>query len=151
MPRTKKRGVPTLGERIKQLMESLQLEASELSARTGISESYLSRIIRGEVPNPTIDFVIRIATGLGVTETQLLMPESRRRSSGVLAAPLGSDHQLESGSVADLTLGQKIDAALEEEGLSTGERERIATILIPHIKELAELVKLARGESNAAQ
>jgi transcriptional regulator with XRE-family HTH domain len=80
MPRTKRRGVPSLGERIRQLMEALQLEASELSARTGISESYLSRIIRGEVPNPTIDFVIRIATGLGVTETQLLRPELRRDS-----------------------------------------------------------------------
>jgi transcriptional regulator with XRE-family HTH domain len=140
MPRTKKRGVPSLGERIKQLMEALQLEASELSARTGISESYLSRIIRGEVPNPTIDFVIRIASGLGVTETQLLRPELRRRHSGALgAAPLAP------------TLGQRIDAILEEENLSMQERERIATILIPHTKELTQFIKLFRGEGNEAE
>ena len=129
MPRTKKRGVPSLGERIKQLMEALQLEASELSARTGISESYLSRIIRGEVPNPTIDFVIRIAAGLGVTETQLLRPELRRRR-----VSLGSSPQTP-------TLGQRVDAILEEEHLSMQEQEKIARVLIPHTRGLAQLIK----------
>jgi transcriptional regulator with XRE-family HTH domain len=72
--RTKQRGVPTLGERVTSLMEALNLNASELSARTGISVSYLTRIIQGEVVNPTIDFVMRIADGLGVTESELLRP-----------------------------------------------------------------------------
>jgi transcriptional regulator with XRE-family HTH domain len=150
MPRTKKRGVPSLGERIRQLMEALQLEASELSARTGISESYLSRIIRGEVPNPTIDFVIRIAAGLGVTETQLLRPELRRRSRGALAAqPL--EEQFDTTVEGATTLGQKIDAIMKEESLSVRERERIATILIPHTKELARFIKLVSGERNEAE
>jgi transcriptional regulator with XRE-family HTH domain len=121
-------------------MEASQLDASELSARTGISVSYLSRIIRGEVPNPTIDFVTRIAAGLGVTETQLLRPELRRRRSGALgSAPLAP------------TLGQRIDAILEEENLSIQDRERIATILIPHTKELTQFIKLFREEGNEAE
>ena len=120
-------------------MEALQLDASELSARTGISVSYLSRIIRGEVPNPTIDFVTRIAAGLGVTETQLLRPELSRRHSGALgSAPLAP------------TIGQRIDAILEEEGLSREDRERIAILLIPHTKELTQFLKLMRGEGNEA-
>ena len=140
MPRTKRRGVPNLGEQIGRLMEASQLDASELSARTGISVSYLSRIIRGEVPNPTIDFVTRIAAGLGVTETQLLRPELRRRRSGALgSAPLAP------------TLGQRIDAILEEENLSIQDRERIATILIPHTKELTQFIKLFREEGNEAE
>src|SRR5512145_2104152 len=68
----KMRGVPQLGKRIKRFMAAVNLDASELSARTGISTSYLSRIVNGEVVNPTIDFVKRIATALGVTETQLV-------------------------------------------------------------------------------
>jgi transcriptional regulator with XRE-family HTH domain len=71
----KMRGVPQLGERIKRFMEAANLDASELSARTGISTSYLSRILNGEVANPTIDFVKRIADGLGVTETELVRDE----------------------------------------------------------------------------
>jgi transcriptional regulator with XRE-family HTH domain len=74
LPRKKQRGVPTLGERTMSLMEASKLNASELSARTGISVSYLTRIIQGEVVNPTIDFVIRIAAGLGVTESELIRP-----------------------------------------------------------------------------
>jgi transcriptional regulator with XRE-family HTH domain len=140
LPRTKQRGVPSLGEQIKRLMEALQLDVSELSARTGISVSYLSRIIRGEVANPTIDFVTRIAAGLGVTETQLLRPALRRRHSGALgAAPLPP------------TLGQRIDAILEEENLPSEDRERIATLLIPHTKELARFIKLVSGERNEAE
>jgi transcriptional regulator with XRE-family HTH domain len=148
MPRTKKRGVPSLGERIKQLMEALQLEASELSARTGISESYLSRIIRGEVPNPTIDFVIRIAAGLGVTETQLLRPELRRRSRGALAAQPPEEQAETSTPVEEATtLGQKIDAIMKEENLTVRERERIAIVLIPHVRELVQLIKFPKEDS----
>jgi transcriptional regulator with XRE-family HTH domain len=72
LSRMKQRGIPTLGERMTSLMEASGLNASELSARTDISVSYLSRIIQGEVVNPTIDFVMRIAAGLGVTENELL-------------------------------------------------------------------------------
>lgn len=82
MVRTKQRGVPNLGERITSLMETEHLNASELSARTGISVSYLTRIIKGEVVNPTADFLIRIAAGLGVTESELLREDEKDKDTG---------------------------------------------------------------------
>lgn len=89
MTRTKQRGVPILGERIKSLMEATELSASELSALTRISVSYLTRILQGEVVNPTIDFVIRIAAGLGVTETELLRGRPANAVAGALGAGVG--------------------------------------------------------------
>jgi transcriptional regulator with XRE-family HTH domain len=52
-----------------------ELSAAELSAAAGISESYLSRILSGEVTNPTIDFALRLARALGVTVSELLGEE----------------------------------------------------------------------------
>ena len=89
LTRTKQRGVPILGERIKSLMEATELSASELSALTRISVSYLTRILQGEVVNPTIDFVIRIAAGLGVTETELLRGRPANAVAGALGAGVG--------------------------------------------------------------
>jgi transcriptional regulator with XRE-family HTH domain len=82
LSRMKQRGIPTLGERMTSLMEASGLNASELSARTDISVSYLSRIIQGEVVNPTIDFVMRIAAGLGVTENELLREDEGDKYAG---------------------------------------------------------------------
>jgi transcriptional regulator with XRE-family HTH domain len=82
LSRMKRRGIPTLGERITSLMVASGLNTSELSARTDISVSYLSRIIQGEVVNPTIDFVMRIAAGLGVTENELLREDEGDKYAG---------------------------------------------------------------------
>lgn len=68
--RRKRPGVPDLGERISSFMGDYSL--SELSARSGISESYLSRIVAGHVTNPTIDFVMRISGALGVMVSELI-------------------------------------------------------------------------------
>ncbi len=68
--RTKKPGFPDLGNRITVLLGDVPV--SELSARTEISTSYLSRILRGQVTNPTVDFVARIAGGLGITVSELI-------------------------------------------------------------------------------
>ena len=72
LAKKKLRGVPELGERIKRFMATADLNASELSAGARISTGYLSRILNGEVVNPTIDIVKRIAATLGVTETELV-------------------------------------------------------------------------------
>lgn len=48
---------------------------SGLSARSGISQSYLSRVAAGKVTNPTIEFVLRIAHALGMTVSQFLGEE----------------------------------------------------------------------------
>lgn len=82
MGRTRKQGDTALGRRITGLMDEGKVSLSELSARSGISVSYLSRIVRGEVTNPTIDFAVRIAGGLHVPTSELLgeRPVAGRRS-----------------------------------------------------------------------
>jgi transcriptional regulator with XRE-family HTH domain len=53
-------------------MQQQDLTVSDLSARSGISQSYLSRMVAGKVTNPTIDFVLRIAHALDMTVSELL-------------------------------------------------------------------------------
>jgi transcriptional regulator with XRE-family HTH domain len=64
-------------------MAERNLDISALSARTDISDSYLARILRGDVTNPTVDFVIRIANGLGVTESDVLGRKSLQTPGAV--------------------------------------------------------------------
>jgi transcriptional regulator with XRE-family HTH domain len=145
LTRTKQRGVPALGERMTSLIEASGLNASELSARTGISVSYLTRIIQGEVVNPTIDFVIRIAAGLGVTESELLRrPALRRRRGGALASDPIEEPPPDSQAVEVRTVGQDIDEVLDD--LSQEERDRLRGILVPLTRQLVHLAKLNTGE-----
>lgn len=67
----------SFGSRVAALLDERRCSLSELSARTGISVSYLSRITNGHVSNPTLDFAVRIAVGLGVGLNALVtLPES---------------------------------------------------------------------------
>jgi transcriptional regulator with XRE-family HTH domain len=108
LAKKKLRGVPKLGERIKSFMTASNLDASQLSARTDISTSYMSRIVNGEVVNPTIDFVMRIADGLGVTETELVRDEDVKGSRLVKVAGSQTGRQ-EQGS-------QQVSADEDEDG-----------------------------------
>jgi transcriptional regulator with XRE-family HTH domain len=112
--RRKQRGVPKLGERIKRIMEFLNLDASELSARTGISGSYLSRILKGTVVNPTIDFVTRIADGLGVTETELVRDVTVKGFTPAMAEAFGSGPGLGSIPPRSSTGQQQIETNLQQ-------------------------------------
>jgi transcriptional regulator with XRE-family HTH domain len=85
MPRHKQQGIPDLGALLEQHMRRQGLELSELAARSGISLSYLARIHRGEVTNPTIAFVLRLAGAFGLTVSELLgeeEPDDTPRTQG---------------------------------------------------------------------
>ena len=84
--KTKKEGVPDLGKRITDFMGT-ELKLSDLSAKSGISPSYLSRIVNGEVTNPTIDFAMRISRGLGITVSELI-GETQKTPEGINRAQL---------------------------------------------------------------
>src|SRR5215207_10184779 len=45
--------------------EKAGLSLADLSERTGMDRAALSRLETGQVPNPTVDTVLRYATGLG--------------------------------------------------------------------------------------
>ncbi len=53
---------------------------------------------------------------------------------------------MESGEVT--TIGQDIDAILGE--LSEKERERLREILVPHVRQLAQLITLTKGDGSEA-
>jgi len=62
---------PPVGERVKALREGLGLSLRGLSERSGVSPTMLSQVERGET-SPTLVVAERIATGLGLTLSQLL-------------------------------------------------------------------------------
>ena len=70
------------------------------------------------------------------------------RRSGVLASPLSAEPPPEPRSAEATTIGQDIDTVLNEENLSQEEYDGLRQSLVSHVKQLAQLVKLARGGSN---
>lgn len=61
-----------IGEKIKQLRENQKLSISELAKRANVAKSYLSSIERNIQSNPSIQFIEKISSVLGVTVNELL-------------------------------------------------------------------------------
>jgi len=62
----------SLGDRLRDHRERLQMTLSELERVSGVSKGYLSQLERGEASNPTVDIVTKISQGLGVPVSELL-------------------------------------------------------------------------------
>lgn len=60
------------GRRILLSRKDLKINQEELGERSGISRGHIAKIERGEVKNPTIDIVYRLADALGVSRAYLL-------------------------------------------------------------------------------
>lgn len=130
MVRIKKSGDTALGQRLTWLMEQQGLLPTELAARTGISESYLSRLLRGTVTNPTLDFILRLAAGLGVTVTELLsaqpgqsLPHSGHPAAAQVATSLFSVEEADVSPRAAMPVVRRVleepqDVAVLSEQLS---------------------------------
>jgi transcriptional regulator with XRE-family HTH domain len=65
----------TLARRVRELRLSLKMTQRDLAEDAGIRQALISQIERGEA-NPTLDSILRIATALEVSFTELF--ESRR-------------------------------------------------------------------------
>jgi XRE family transcriptional regulator of biofilm formation len=61
-----------IGQRIKQFRLQKQLSLSELAERAGIAKSYLSSIERNLQSNPSIQFLEKVSSVLGVSVNTLL-------------------------------------------------------------------------------
>ncbi|WP_284139251.1 MULTISPECIES: helix-turn-helix domain-containing protein [unclassified Virgibacillus] len=61
-----------IGEKIKQLRTEKNLSISELAERANVAKSYLSSIERNLQRNPSIHFMEKISSVLGVTVNELL-------------------------------------------------------------------------------
>ena len=80
--------VEVIGQRLRQLRELRGLSVSQVAKEAGVAKSYLAKLERGEVPNPGVTTLARIAAVLEVTLPQLLaqptMSHSRPRWSAVV-------------------------------------------------------------------
>lgn len=61
-----------IGERIKKYREQRKLSMSELADRAGVAKSYLSSIERNLQSNPSVQFLEKVSSVLGVTVNTLL-------------------------------------------------------------------------------
>lgn len=61
-----------IGEKIKQLRKNQKMSISELAKRANVAKSYLSSIERNIQSNPSIQFIEKIGSVLGVTVNELL-------------------------------------------------------------------------------
>lgn len=67
--------VDLIGEKIKQLREAKNLSISELAEKANVAKSYLSSIERNIQSNPSIQFIEKISTVLGVPMNEMISEE----------------------------------------------------------------------------
>ena len=61
-----------VGQRLRQLRELKGLSLNALAHSASVAKSYLSKLERGEVPNPGVMTIARLAEALGTNLPQLL-------------------------------------------------------------------------------
>ncbi|WP_339147744.1 MULTISPECIES: helix-turn-helix domain-containing protein [unclassified Sutcliffiella] len=64
-----------IGERIKKFREQRKMSMSELAERAGVAKSYLSSIERNLQSNPSVQFLEKVSSVLGVSVNSLLHDE----------------------------------------------------------------------------
>jgi XRE family transcriptional regulator of biofilm formation len=62
-----------IGNRVKQLRQEKNLSLSELANRAGVAKSYLSSLERNLQTNPSIQFLEKIASVLGVPVDSIIL------------------------------------------------------------------------------
>jgi transcriptional regulator with XRE-family HTH domain len=157
--------------KLREYRERLGMKQRVLADRVGLTYGHLNKIEKGTRKPPGVKTILSMMQVLRLSRSEaeeliqlagfspLALPDEEalgydtpqepsretrspmRRMRGALGSP----------PPAPPTLGRRIDAILEEEGLSREDRERLATFLIPHTKELARFIKLVSGEGNDAE
>lgn len=69
-----------IGEKIKKLRQDKKMSISELAEKAGVAKSYLSSIERNLQSNPSIQFIEKIGTVLGVTVNEIIRDEQADNS-----------------------------------------------------------------------
>lgn len=64
-----------IGEKIKQLRKEKKMSISELAGKAGVAKSYLSSIERNLQTNPSIQFIEKISSVLGISANDLIREE----------------------------------------------------------------------------
>ncbi|MEN3333722.1 MAG: Cro/C1-type DNA-binding domain, partial [Blastocatellia bacterium] len=61
----------TLAEYLDRLMRQKNLDPSELAKRSGLTSSYIGRLRNGKLNNPTVETILKLATGLDVNAHEI--------------------------------------------------------------------------------
>lgn len=69
-----------IGEKIKQLRKEKKMSISELAERAGVAKSYLSSIERDLQTNPSIQFIEKISSVLGVSTNDLILSDKEKEN-----------------------------------------------------------------------
>jgi transcriptional regulator with XRE-family HTH domain len=149
-----------IGMVVRAWRERRGLTVTQLAERTGrpITKGYVSELERGKIRQPGDDHLVLLSRALEIPVLYLVSrrlpdrenrtitaegtPTLRRRRARALASS-----PIEDESVEQETVGQQIEMILEEEGLSQEERSRIVEVVVPHIRQLARMIRLTRGIS----
>ncbi|NGM85599.1 helix-turn-helix domain-containing protein [Paenibacillus sp. 7124] len=67
-----------IGKRIQQLRKKKNYSLTELSERAGVAKSYLSSIERGIQKNPSIQFLEKVGSVLGITVEEFLHSDPKK-------------------------------------------------------------------------
>jgi hypothetical protein len=129
-----------------------ELSASEV-VRLGwhLSRGYLPSLENKPIARVHKQLAETLAAALGVKVRDLQATAPRRRGA-VLASALRAEPPPEPGSSVEAkTIGQEIDSVLNEENLSQEEYDKLRQSLVSHVKQLAQLIKLAKGIDNDAR
>jgi transcriptional regulator with XRE-family HTH domain len=90
----------SLAHRLQLSRSDLHWEQEELAEKSGISRSYISKLERGYVTNPSVDVIFSLADALGVSVQYLL---------GLTEDPLGGLTEDDEDKNAKLLKEQRID------------------------------------------
>jgi transcriptional regulator with XRE-family HTH domain len=160
----------TFAELLRDARERAGISQRELAEKVGVDSSYISRIERALFPPPVRDKVLAIADALELSnpaeramfllsagcasieeleglvllgvipaqapEATVSSPVKQRRRPSALASP-----ELP-------TVGEQIDAILEQENLSREDEKTLTEVLVSHIRQLTNMLKLSRGDKS---
>ncbi|MGP4105594.1 helix-turn-helix domain-containing protein [Virgibacillus sp. L01] len=73
-----------IGEKIKQLRQEKKMSISELADKAGVAKSYLSSIERSLQTNPSIQFIEKISSVLGVPVNELILEDKWKETEAQL-------------------------------------------------------------------
>ncbi|MEK3807986.1 MULTISPECIES: helix-turn-helix domain-containing protein [unclassified Metabacillus] len=72
-----------IGERIRKYRKERGLSLSELADRAGVAKSYLSSIERNLQSNPSVQFLEKVSTVLGVSMNTLILEEQNTKQANL--------------------------------------------------------------------
>lgn len=137
------------------------LTVTELAQRSGMSKGYISQIEHNKIKRPNNNILEKLADALEVTVLDLI---TRRRPSDIVDASQVSSTNTISDKPArrrraslasplidtlvsrPTTVGEQLDAIVNQRGLSIGQQEILGQVVIPLVQRVVQLMKVGDAD-----